>query len=49
MDGKISNLMQAASIRRYAFTEGVEKGLDVLDCDNGNLRFLLNVSKQGIV
>ena len=45
MDGKISNLMQAASIRRYAFTEGVEKGLDVLDCDNGKIRFLLNVSK----
>ena len=37
--------MQAASIRRYAFTEGVEKGLDVLDCDNGKIRFLLNVSK----
>ncbi len=45
MNGKISNYMQAASIRRYAFTDGVEKGLDVIDCDNGKIRFLLNVSK----
>lgn len=45
MNGKISNSVQAASIRRYTFTEGIEKGLDVIDCDNGKLRFLLNVSK----
>ena len=45
MDGKISNLQQVASIRRYTLTEGREKGLDVLDCDNGKIRFLLNVSK----
>ena len=45
MDGKISNFGQIASIRRYTLTEGRAKGLDVLDCDNGKLRFLLNVSK----
>ena len=45
MDGRISNLGQVASIRRYTLTEGVGKGLDVLDCDNGKIRFLLNVSK----
>lgn len=45
MHGKISNFQQIASIRRYTLTEGREKGLDVLDCDNGKIRFLLNVSK----
>ncbi|MBO5481492.1 MAG: aldose 1-epimerase family protein [Clostridia bacterium] len=45
MDGKISNLQQVASLRRYTLTEGKERGLDVLDCDNGKLRFLLNASK----
>ena len=45
MDGRISNLQQVASIRRYTLTEGRERGLDVLDCDNGKIRFLLNVSK----
>ena len=45
MDGKISNFSQIASLRRYTLTEGKEKGLDVLDCDNGKIRFLLNVSK----
>ena len=45
MDGRISNLMQLASIRRYEMTEGPERGLRVLDCDNGKLRFLLNESK----
>ena len=43
--GKISNFDQVASVRRHTLTEGKEKGLDVLDCDNGKLRFLLNVSK----
>ena len=37
--------MQVASIRRYTLTGGKGKGLDVLDCDNGKLRFLLNVTK----
>ncbi len=45
MNGKISNMQQVASVRRYTLTEGREKGLDVLDCDNGKIRFLLNVSK----
>ena len=45
MDGRISNFQQAASIRRYTLTDGREKGLDVLDCDNGKIRFLLNISK----
>ena len=45
MDGRISNFCQIASLRRYMLTEGVEKGIDVIDCDNGKLRFLINVSK----
>lgn len=45
MNGKISNYKQIASIRRYTVTEGREKGLDVIDCDNGRIRFLLNVTK----
>ena len=45
MDGRISNWMQIASLRRYELTEGAERGLRVLDCDNGKLRFLLNESK----
>ena len=45
MDGRISNLQQVASLRRYTLTEGRGKDLDVLDCDNGKIRFLLNVSK----
>ena len=45
MDGRISNLMQLTSIRRYEMTEGKERGLRVLDCDNGRIRFLLNESK----
>ncbi|MBR2474283.1 MAG: aldose 1-epimerase family protein [Clostridia bacterium] len=45
MDGRISNSLQVASVRRYTVTEGQEKGLDIIDCDNGKIRFLLNVSK----
>lgn len=45
MDGRISNFGQVASLRRYVLTEGSEKGLEVLDCDNGNIRFLLNLNK----
>ncbi len=45
MDGRISNLAQVCSLRRYTITEGAEKGLDIIDCDNGKIRFLLNVSK----
>lgn len=45
MDGRISNFQQVASLRRYTLTDGRGKGLEVIDCDNGKLRFLLNVSK----
>ena len=45
MSGKISNFAQMASVRRYTLTEGRGRGLDVIDCDTGKLRFLLNVSK----
>ena len=45
MDGRVSNLQQVASLRRYTLTEGRGKGLDVIDCDNGKIRFLLNVTK----
>ena len=45
MNGRISNLSQVACIRRYTFTDGKEKGIEVIDCDNGKIRFLLNVTK----
>ena len=45
MDERFSEFAQVASLRRYTITEGRGKGLDVIDCDNGKLRFLLNVSK----
>ena len=44
MDGQVSNTAQLASIRRYILADGIEKGIEVLDCDNGRIRFLLNVS-----
>lgn len=45
MNGKISNLAQVVSLRRYTLHDGPEDGLDVIDCTNGKLRFLVNVSK----
>ena len=45
MNGKISNLAQIASLRRYTVNDGRGKGLDVIDIDNGKIRFLLNVTK----
>lgn len=45
MKEAISNTAQIASVRRYILADGIEKGLEVLDCDNGKLRFLLNVGK----
>lgn len=45
MDERISNFAQVASLRRYTITEGKGKGLDVIDCDTGKIRFLLNVNK----
>lgn len=44
MNGKISNLAQVASLRRYTLSEGSAKGMDVIDCDNGKIRFLLSVN-----
>lgn len=45
MDGKVSDFGQIASLHRYTLTEGRGKGLDVIDCNNGKLRFLLNTNK----
>ncbi len=45
MDGRISNYQQIGSLRRYSLMDGTAQGLEVLDCDNGKIRFLLNVSK----
>ena len=45
MDGRISNFQQVASLRRYTVTDGGEKGFEIIDCDNGTLRFLINVTK----
>lgn len=45
MNEKISNFQQVASLRRYTLTEGISNGIEVIDCDNGNIRFLLNVTK----
>ena len=45
MNAEVSNLYQLASLTRYTITDGIGKGLDVLDCNNGKIRFLLNVSK----
>ncbi len=45
MNGKINHLSQVCSLNRYTLTEGAEKGLDIIDCSNGKIRFLLNVSK----
>ena len=45
MNGKISNFAQLASVRRYTLSEGRGKGLDVIDCDNGKIRFLVNLTK----
>ena len=45
MNGKISNFQQLASLRQYTVSAGRGKGLEVIDCDNGKIRFLLNASK----
>ena len=45
MNKKVCNLMQLASLRRYVLTDGAERGIEVIDCDTGKIRFLLNVSK----
>lgn len=45
MNGKISNFEQLASVRRYKFFEGKEEGIEVVECNNGKISFLLNVTK----
>ena len=45
MNGKISNPAQVASVLRYTVTEGSMKGLGVIDCTNGKIRFLINTDK----
>ena len=45
MDARVSNFLQVAGLRRYTVTEGREKGLDIIECDTGKLRFLVNVNK----
>ena len=45
MNGKISNFAQIAGVRQYTYTSGRERGISVIDCDNGKIRFLLNASK----
>lgn len=40
MNGKLANLAQKGSARQYTLD-----GLRMLDCDNGRLRFLLNVDR----
>ena len=45
MDKRISNFEQEASVRRYVMQDGEQKGIEVIDCDNGKTRFLLNVNK----
>ncbi len=42
---KISNQRQIASVTRYTLSEGRGAGLDVIDCDNGRIRFMLCVSR----
>lgn len=45
MNGKISNYQQIAYICQYTINGGISEGLEVLECDNGKIRFLLNISK----
>ena len=42
---KINHARQVCSLTRYTVTDGEGKGLNVIDCHNGKLRFLLNESR----
>ena len=42
MNGKISNLQQIISVNEYTLKDSK---IDVLDCNNGKIRFLLNKSR----
>ena len=44
-NGRINNAAQVFGVRRYTVNGGAENGLRVIECVNGNLRFLLNESK----
>lgn len=44
MNKKVNNLSQIASVTRYTVTSGKSQGLNVIDCNNGVIRFLLNES-----
>ena len=44
MNGMISNLSEIAYLRRYTLASGKETGVEVIECDNGKIRFTLNVS-----
>lgn len=45
MNKKVNNLRQICSVTRYTLTSGRGTGLDVIDCDNGKIRFLLCPSR----
>ena len=45
MNEKINHFSQIASAVRYQITSGANEGLNVIDCNNGKIRFLLNESK----
>lgn len=45
MSEKINHFNQVASAVRYQITSGESEGLNVIDCNNGKIRFLLNESK----
>lgn len=45
MLNQINNLSQIAYVRRYELFDGKERGLRIIEVDNGVLRFLLNESK----
>lgn len=45
MIGQISNFAEVASVRRCTVTSGAGAGLNIIDCDNGKIRFILNESK----
>jgi hypothetical protein len=44
-NGKISDLNQICSLRRYMALDGEMKGLNVIDCHNGKMHFIINESK----
>ncbi len=45
MKKEVNHLQQIVSAREYTLTRGNGQGLNVIDCDNRKIRFLLNASK----